>query len=407
MKTIPIYVLHLAEDQQRLNHINGYIKKAINRVKIFDAVNGSDEELVNQIFNDFNVICRRGGNGERGIWCSYLLFFKYIVDNNIKEALLLQDDVLLEENFCKKLPRVRAHLPNDYLIQRLGPGDTGLLITLRGAKAFLKKAKKIKYLNHPTDLWMNKHHLLNKPIQFSDDIPAIHMCFKLIPNRFNFESSRVKITKRKKKLVFGLGTGRCGTVSLSVILNTSKDSFIAHEGANTYRKNRPYSKLPWDKDLSLLHANLDKILNQNQSIVGDVAFYYLPYVEEIIKAYPYAKFICLKRQKIATVNSYMAKTKQRNHWQIRTSSSKWNRDSAWDPCFPKYNAKNKEEAISMYWDEYYTEAERLQKIYPDKFSIFYMNQLNSEEKLREIRNFIGIPSMDTKPKRAFNKGRKH
>ena len=35
--------------------------------------------------------------------------------------------------------------------------------------------------------------------------------------------------KKNKKIIFGLGTGRCGTMSLSKLLSHQKNSIISHE----------------------------------------------------------------------------------------------------------------------------------------------------------------------------------
>ena len=51
-----------------------------------------------------------------------------------------------------------------------------------------------------------------------------------------------------RRLVIGLGTGRCGTVSLSRLLNAQPDAQVRHE-------LRPY--LPWAVDEALLARKLD------------------------------------------------------------------------------------------------------------------------------------------------------
>ena len=82
-----------------------------------------------------------------------------------------------------------------------------------------------------------------------------------------------------KKLVFGLGTGRCGTHSLADLFNSQKNFEVTHElGDNPV--------LNWAFNDECLEFYLNKITNRQSNHVGDVAFYLLPYVEAIINQFP-------------------------------------------------------------------------------------------------------------------------
>ncbi len=192
---------------------------------------------------------------------------------------------------------------------------------------------------------------------------------------------------KEKKLIIGLGTGRCGTVSLCNILNQLPSSFFVHEGF----------MLPWYGQPDIAISKLKKFLNDtDKCYVGDVGFYWLPYVEEVISVFPKTKFICLKRNKQDTINSYLKKTEGRNHW-INHDGKFWRKDYIWDRCFPKYNVKTKEEALSLYWDEYYSKAYKLQLSYPNNFKIFDIEVLNSSEKFFEVLDFLEIPRFKITP----------
>ena len=48
---------------------------------------------------------------------------------------------------------------------------------------------------------------------------------------------------------------------------------------------------------------------------GDVHSAYLPYAERLLTQHPDARFICLQRDRAATVKSFLAKTARKaNHW---------------------------------------------------------------------------------------------
>lgn len=196
-----------------------------------------------------------------------------------------------------------------------------------------------------------------------------------------------------KKLVFGIGTGRCGTVSLSKLLNSQKNSNFTHE-------IKPL--LPWKFSKNEINKKLNQIIKRKPDYVGDIAFYYLPYVEYIIKKYPHTKFICLKRDKNETVESYDNKTGLKNHW-INHDGKKFMNDP-YDKCFPKNNDKSllKKQLISRYYDKYYSEVERLIKKYPNNILLFEMTYgLNTKKGINEILDFLEFPKNNRNIKKSI------
>jgi len=190
----------------------------------------------------------------------------------------------------------------------------------------------------------------------------------------------------EKQLIIGLGSGRCGTTSLYRLLNLQKNSHIRHE-------SKPM--LTWEYDKEKIDNKLEKILSKNKRYVGDVASYYLPYIEYIISKNPSAKFIILKRSREEVVKSFIKKTAKHdwNHWKINPRKNEINQ---WDSIFPKYNLNSKEEAIRKYWNRYYQKCEKLLKKYPENVKIFNMEDLNSKTKVKDILDFSGIKEKDQK-----------
>lgn len=186
----------------------------------------------------------------------------------------------------------------------------------------------------------------------------------------------------EKKLIFGLGTGRCGTHSLRDLLNGQFDSFITHESGDI-------PLLPWAVDEQKIKQLLSVINKRKYMYVGDVSFYMLPYCEYILKVYPDSKFICLKRGKVDTIKSYCEKTQGRNHWQTHCGTKYKNCE--WDKCYPKYSCNSKEEAIGLYYDDYYSTVESLADRYPNSIKILNMQELNTTSGVRSILGFVGIP----------------
>jgi hypothetical protein len=239
----------------------------------------------------------------------------------------------------------------------------------------------------------------------------------------------------KGKIVIGLGSGRSGTASLSSLLDRQAGAICFHEmnpscavfsgnpqphlnAVSEFQKllrggnraclsidySRPYSVTTYQKLQDMAELNL----------IGDIAYYYLSYVDDLLGLVPECVFVCIKRDRSKTVNSWLKKSAikrwpslwladrlksvltrtpfytEYNYWQEH-DGSQWKKDPVWDSCFPKFEAASKEEAIGMYWDYYYLEADRLQKKYPDRFRVFDVKDLSHSEGQKRILSFIGIP----------------
>lgn len=158
-------------------------------------------------------------------------------------------------------------------------------------------------------------------------------------------------------------------------------------------------------------ADLQKI--ERVEFIGDVAHYYLPYVEQMRSLSNDIRFICLKRDKKEVVRSWMDKTSYHrtpmqaarggvkaalfgrtsftgeNRWQEHDGSL-WRINAKWDKCFPKFEADTKEDAIGQYWEYYSETATKYQAQMPDQFRIFDMDQLNSSVGQNRILEFCGF-----------------
>jgi len=194
-----------------------------------------------------------------------------------------------------------------------------------------------------------------------------------------------------KQLIIGLGTGRCGTVSLSELLNAQKHSQISHEC-------RPL--LSWwggvcgyKGHLNVLENRLVRILSRDAQFVGDVAFFYLPYLRHIQKLVPTAKFVEIYRPMREVVKSYMEWTKGRNHW-MNHDGTIWRHDPEWDVCYPKYACDDKEAAVRAYYDEYNRESSLWGTQNPESSFSLPMVHLNEPYRLEALLTFCGFLRMD-------------
>lgn len=238
-----------------------------------------------------------------------------------------------------------------------------------------------------------------------------------------------------KKVVIGLGTGRSGTASLTSLIDRQQGGICFHEmnPAGSVFTGNPQPHLNAMREFAALlaggprnllaidysrpastetYARLQSMAQLN--LIGDIAFYYINYVGDILSLLPEARFVCIKRDRAQTIASWFRKTAINrwpsiwlgdrfkalvtrtpfytafNYWQEHDGSV-WQKDPVWDSCFPKYEASSKEEAIGMYWDSYYEQAQQLQEKYPENFRIFSVEELNEFQGQSAILAFIGLP----------------
>jgi len=170
-----------------------------------------------------------------------------------------------------------------------------------------------------------------------------------------------------KKIKLGIGTGRCGTVSLSKMIDAKHEL-------------RPL--LPWEKSLEPYQEHI-----KNMKMNRYVAFYYLPYLDEMFTDFD-LRVVCLKRDREDTIESYLEKVPNENHWGQGNKSE-------WSKCYPTYDLKSKRKEIAKYYDEYYKKAREWEEK-TDKFKIFPMDYLNTPWGQQEIFEHLEIESKEFK-----------
>jgi len=179
-----------------------------------------------------------------------------------------------------------------------------------------------------------------------------------------------------KRFVIGLGSGRCGTVSLRDLL--------IHIGFDTTHELK---LMPWNPDYDLCDNIIEEVLDRRSFPVSDIGYYYLPYISHIIEKYPTVKCVCLQRNVTEVVDSFL-KFSRYNYWSYPYINRE---ETEWDQTFPTYPNTSKSNAIRLYWGEYYDKVDLLTKKYPDNIRLFDMNKtLNTSIGQTEMFEFIGM-----------------
>ncbi|MDA1051988.1 MAG: hypothetical protein O3C40_16095 [Planctomycetota bacterium] len=193
-----------------------------------------------------------------------------------------------------------------------------------------------------------------------------------------------------KRIIIGFGTGRCGLTSLTETLNRQ-----ASAGVSYYQP--PF--LPWQRSESpnVVPQRLEMLLRRDPECVpGDVASFYLLYLEEMIQSHPGIRAVCLKRPCEESVTSFCRWLDRYgplryDHWSNQ-SVGKLQHDPVWTRIYPQYETSSREDGLRRYWHEYYQRAEELAEQFPEQVRMFDMAMaLNSESGLRDLLSFVGIP----------------
>ncbi|NQY79609.1 MAG: hypothetical protein HRT47_04785 [Candidatus Caenarcaniphilales bacterium] len=186
--------------------------------------------------------------------------------------------------------------------------------------------------------------------------------------------------------VLGIGTGRCGTQTLSTFLGLQKIN-TRHESL----------LMPWDFDQHQAD-NLIKHLQDGVTIdypdVGEINFSLVNYCEYLLENLSSLRIIVIKRAKEDTVNSWMKNQSYVNLWTNGSHESFRQGDylkyDELGNSFPKYDLE-KEKALAQFWDDYYEYAEALTKKYSSSIKIFDMHSLFSDVlKQKELLDFIEV-----------------
>lgn len=114
----PVYVINLDHRADRWNRIDNMlieIKKTYN-VNRWSAINGKELDI-SQLENKYNIKLSNDKltRGEIGCFLTHRDIWKYIVDNNISYAVILEDDVILDFDLIKKISKgLKKIIPDNW-----------------------------------------------------------------------------------------------------------------------------------------------------------------------------------------------------------------------------------------------------------------------------------------------------
>lgn len=136
--------------------------------------------------------------------------------------------------------------------------------------------------------------------------------------------------QRAAQVVLGLGTGRCGTLSLSLLLNRQLGAKVRHE------PEVDQDFFCWDagpeERRKCVSRHYEIMREWHRPLVGAVHYAYLPYVEDYIAQNPGVKIVVLERSREEVIQSWLRFTVGTNHWQPPADRPQ----NRWERSFPTY-----------------------------------------------------------------------
>lgn len=191
----------------------------------------------------------------------------------------------------------------------------------------------------------------------------------------------------KDHIVFlGCGTGRSGTVSLAKLMARCGNFFCTHEQTPL---------LSWQFDEDLYQYKKRVLTNDGSMGMGDVHSVYLPYLERFIEDIPNIKIVCSEREPEEVARSFEKKVGPHfNHWYEHKGRAGWQVSPKWDPTFPKYDIKDRHQAILQYVEDYGAKIRNLQKRFPQNILIVDISELSTRAGQNKIFDFVGIKKQD-------------
>lgn len=191
-----------------------------------------------------------------------------------------------------------------------------------------------------------------------------------------------------QQVILGMGAGQCGLNLLAEILGKQPAARITLEQAPL---------LSWESrsDRPGIRERIIRWKTVDASIIGDVASFYLPYVEEAIAIEPGIRIVCLKRPKDEVIAGFCVQLDANrpypmNHWTKQPPPG-WSYDPIWTRTFPQYDTQDRVEGLSRYWEEYYTRAEEFARRFPANVLVIDTDELTSAEGVHAMLDFARIP----------------
>lgn len=208
-----IYCINLKKSKQRYNSVVQQFNAQNININRFEAVNGfklEKQQLLNKNIISQNL---KFNSAVVGCYLSHLKLWSQLKKNNIKYAIIIEDDIILSERFKENLQNIlETQIPSNFDIVYLGGNRIcGSKINKNVVKPNIQKCKK-KNVGTFAYLISEKAYLFllnkcNKPIEnmidhtirnYFNELNVYYIVPQLINHNYNIDSIR-RYNKINKK----------------------------------------------------------------------------------------------------------------------------------------------------------------------------------------------------------------
>jgi len=195
--------------------------------------------------------------------------------------------------------------------------------------------------------------------------------------------------RASQSLILVIGTGCCGMRALVELLNRQPDVQVTVAQPPLLDWKSPPGRPGIGERLRRFRTA------RRQSVIGDAAHFYLPYIEEAIGLEPGIRVVCLERACEEVVASFSRRLDTlyplpTNHWANQPGDT-WHQDPIWTRTFPQYDVPDRAAGIRRYWEEYRATVDELSRRFPEHVQVLPAREaLGSEAGLRKVLSFAGI-----------------
>ena len=215
-EAIPKFIISLEKDKERAKYLKNEVYPKLTNYFKCRAFDGEEDDA-NKFLKENNIFVSdifmdKCNVGQLGCFLSHFSLWKYIVNNKLEIAIILEDDVKIYKNFNRIIDTVYENLPIkfDYVHLFIHPdkqnvaylegkegdiipaednfGTVAYIISLRGAKRLIKLTELLK-IQAPVDRQINfciqhnflKAYMIKKPFLITQG--------EILPNRSVYENS--------------------------------------------------------------------------------------------------------------------------------------------------------------------------------------------------------------------------
>ncbi len=170
------------------------------------------------------------------------------------------------------------------------------------------------------------------------------------------------------KVIVGFGTGRCGTQSLAAFLDLQPGWEVSHEQV----------PLGWYQAFTDTEIAIREFLGRKGRVIGDIGYYWINYLDLILRKIPNAKAINIVRDDDKVIESF---------WSYMNPKLQSFEHNDWKG-YPYDSPDQTKDAIVKTVRRYRFLEHEVRKIYPASIFVMKTEDLNDNDKLNELLDWL-------------------